>query len=62
MTFQPMKSFGSWRMSSGGRSDATLEEPAAKLPDEPIVFENMSFHHAQTGDGLTDSSDEHGVL
>jgi ABC-type multidrug transport system fused ATPase/permease subunit len=48
-------------MSSGGRSDATLEEPAAKLPDEPIVFENMSFHHAQTGDGLTEPSDEHGV-
>jgi ATP-binding cassette subfamily C protein len=41
--------------------EATLEDPAAKLPDGPIVFEHVSFHHAHADDGPPESSDEHGV-
>jgi ATP-binding cassette, subfamily C, bacterial len=41
--------------------EAILEGPAAKLPNGLIVFENVSFHHARTGGGSAEISDEHGV-
>jgi ATP-binding cassette, subfamily C, bacterial len=41
--------------------EATLEDRAPKLPDGPIVFENVSFHHARVDNGSAESSAEHGV-
>jgi ATP-binding cassette subfamily C protein len=35
---------------------ATLEDPAAKVPNAPIVFENVSFHHLRADDRSPESS------
>jgi ATP-binding cassette subfamily C protein len=40
--------------------EEALEYSAAKFPDGPIVFENVSFHHAHA-DGSPESWSEHGV-
>jgi ATP-binding cassette subfamily C protein len=41
--------------------EASLEDPAVRLPDGPIVLENVSFHHARSDDGSPQSLSEHGV-
>jgi ATP-binding cassette subfamily C protein len=39
----------------------TLGAAGARVPDGPIIFENVSFHHAHTGDSSVGCSDGHGV-